>query len=70
MQLTKNCIDENKKEEIMTERTAIRKLKKLQESHDTEDAHDEADEILCSFLRELNYDDIVKEYRMIAKWYA
>ena len=48
----------------------IAKLKFLQCSLDTEKAHIEADAILCEFLNELGYQNLVNEYNEIDKWFA
>lgn len=44
-------------------------LQKLSED-DPEIAHIEADDILCNFLKELGYADIVIEYEKIEKWFS
>ena len=54
----------------MTNDEAIEKLKVLQESCDTEMAHGFADDVLCDLLLTLGYDDAVKEYHKIEKWFA
>ena len=38
--------------------------------YDEEDAHIDADEVLCELLREIGFDDIVRMYNRIPKWYA
>ena len=48
----------------------IARLKELQQSDDTEAAHVEADWIICNLLDDLGYENIVKEYDAIMKWYA
>ena len=48
---------------------AIKKLKECQDSCDTERAHREADEVLCELLTSLGYEDVVKEYEQIEKWF-
>jgi hypothetical protein len=57
------------------EELVIQKLKEIQErlqkhEFDIEEAHIKADKILCSFLKELGYEKVVKEYEKIPKWYA
>ena len=47
----------------------IEELKEIQKYTNVEDAHVEADNILCRVLIELEYDEIVEEYRKIDKWY-
>jgi hypothetical protein len=37
---------------------------------DMERDHGRADEILCDLLRSLGYEDVVKAYLNIEKWYA
>ena len=39
-------------------------------NNDPEADHEEADTILCEFLSELGYDDIVNLFQQINKWYA
>lgn len=48
----------------------IKLLKECQKSDDQEMAHIDADSILCNFLTELGYADVVAEYEKICKWYA
>ena len=50
----------------------MEELRKLQteESEDEEKVHIKADKLLCDFLKQLGYDEIVKEYNKIPKWYA
>jgi len=47
----------------------INQLKEC-EKEGTEDAHINADNILCEILTKLGYDDIVKEFDKLDKWYA
>jgi hypothetical protein len=54
----------------MTKEEAITKLKECQKNYDTEIAHDIADGILCDLLEGLGYQDVVKEYHKVSKWYA
>lgn len=37
---------------------------------DPEVDHETADDILCEFLSELGYDDVVNLYQQVHKWYA
>jgi len=37
---------------------------------DPEIAHQRADEVLCKLLEELEYEDLVKLWRHVEKWYA
>jgi len=54
----------------MTRDEAIDALKALQDSDDKEMAHFAADVVLCRLLRALGYEDVVKEWNAIDKWYA
>lgn len=54
----------------MTREEAIIKLKKLQDSCDIEVAHLSADNVLSELLKTLGYEDVVKEYYKVDKWYA
>ena len=54
----------------MNREEAIAKLIECQSSWDTECAHGDADSILCEFLIDLGYDDVVIEYSKIEKWFA
>jgi len=57
-------------EKIMTREEAINKLKILQSLGDKEIAHCNADDVICDLLKALGYEDVVKEYDEIDKWYA
>lgn len=46
------------------------KMKNVINIKDTEDAHIEADYILCKFLEDLGFDELVKLYRKVDKWYS
>lgn len=48
----------------------VNKLKALQSNSDIEAAHNQADKILCDLLNSLGYDDVVKEFENLEKWYA
>lgn len=48
----------------------VNKLKALQSNPDKEAAHSQADKILCDLLNSLGYDDVVKEFEKLEKWYA
>ncbi|MBC2612808.1 MULTISPECIES: hypothetical protein [Citrobacter] len=54
----------------MTREEAINKLKILQRMGDKEIAHCNADDVICELLKALGYEDVVKEYDEIDKWYA
>lgn len=54
----------------MEREIAIQKLKELQKSEETDQAHADADRILCDLLISLGYEDVIKEYKAIEKWYA
>lgn len=53
----------------MTKEEAIAELKEANQL-DTERAHHKADEILCKLLNSLGYQEVVKVYNDIYKWYA
>ncbi|WP_152692691.1 hypothetical protein [Citrobacter braakii] len=57
-------------ENPMTREEAINKLKILQGIGDKEIAHCNADDVICDLLKALGYEDVVKEYDEIDKWYA
>lgn len=48
----------------------LERLHQLKFSNDIEAVHIEADEILCEFLSELGYMEIVEAYEELYKWYA
>lgn len=54
----------------MSRYEAIAKLKILQLLRDKEIAHCNADYVICELLKSLGYEDVVKEYEEIDKWYA
>lgn len=54
----------------MSREEAINKLKILQEMGDKEIAHCNADDVICELLKSLGYEDVVKAYDVIDKWYA
>ncbi len=47
-----------------------KKLLIEQQENDAEPAHIVADDILCKFLSDLGYTDVVYEYEQISKWYS
>lgn len=51
---------------------AIQTIKKLEacNTNDPEADHSKADKLLCDFLIELGYSDVVKEWNKIKKYYA
>ena len=53
---------------------AIAALRELQENEKAEGSHEalhrNADAILCSLLISLGYEDVVREFAKIEKWYA
>ena len=53
----------------MTESQAIIKLIACQHM-DQETGHIEADQVLCDLLISLGYENVVKEFYEINKWYA
>lgn len=54
----------------MTENEAIAMIRENCHSGDTEVDHSHADLILCQFLEELGYEELVKEWDKVSKWYA
>lgn len=54
----------------MTKEDAVKELILLQAGHDIEEGHFRADNILCDLLNQLGYDDVVKEYHKVKKWFA
>ena len=48
----------------------INLLKEQQISWDDEMAHVEADNLVCELLKELGFEEVVKEYDKVSKWYA
>lgn len=54
----------------MTREEALERLKELDKSGDTEAAHADADEVLCELLIALGYEDVVRAYKKIDKWFA
>ena len=65
--------DMNKKKEVVKEAkvaVVLTGLRYCQDSDDTEIAHARADEILCNFLIDLGYQNIVDEYEKVDKWYS
>lgn len=65
-------IDEIKKNEVLQKMKRIRAICPVGslEYVDAEEAHEEADELLCSLLAELGYNEIVEVYKGIKKWYS
>jgi hypothetical protein len=49
---------------------AIKKLQKEVNNEDTESAHGKADDILCELLEKIGYEDVIKKYNEVSKWYA
>ena len=54
----------------MTRDKALETLKALKDIGDPEVAHLDADDILCSVLIDLGYEDVVEAYGAVPKWYA
>lgn len=46
------------------------KIKALAAQRDQEVSHILADDLLCALLTELGYEETVKEFQQLAKWYA
>lgn len=53
----------------MTREEAIEKLNQCH-THDKEADHSNADDILCELLKSLGYEDVVKAWDAVDKWYA
>lgn len=51
-------------------REAIEAIRLAQENGDIEAAHSDADDALCGLLRSLGYEDVVREWNRVEKWYA
>jgi len=49
---------------------AMKELRRCQRESDPEEAHKEVDRILRDLLRELGYEQVVKEWGKVKKWYA
>jgi hypothetical protein len=56
--------------EDMTRERALAELKGFQGDGDIEIAHSRADDVLCKLLTALGYEDVVREYDKVPKWYA
>lgn len=54
----------------MTKEDALAKLMECQKNNDTERAHEDADDVLCEFLNDLGYGDVVAEYQKVHKWFS
>ena len=54
----------------MNREQALEKLKEIQKVGDREGAHLEADDVLCKLLVFLGYEDVVKEFEKVNKWYS
>ncbi len=54
----------------MSRDEAIAALKECLNYGDKELAHIEADHILCVLLEQEGFDDVVKEFTKLDKWYA
>ncbi len=52
------------------DRKYIEELKELQKDNDGERAHVKADKVICDFLTELTYTEVVDEFNKLEKWYA
>ena len=48
----------------------LKKMRRISKIGDTEEAHPLADDILCDALELLGYNELVKIYKKIHKWYA
>jgi 5'-deoxynucleotidase YfbR-like HD superfamily hydrolase len=54
----------------MTPEEFAEKMKEIEISFDPEKAHSKADDLLCAVLRELGYEDGIKIFEEMEKWYA
>ena len=54
----------------MTYEEALKDMQDVQVEGDPEIAHLRADNILCSFLVVLGYEELVREFAKVEKWYA
>ncbi len=54
----------------MNKQEAIAELKGHQSDWPDEEGHKRADDILCELLNTLGYEDVVKEYEKVGKWYS
>lgn len=57
-------------EKIITPEEFKIKMQEITEIGDPEIAHHEADELLCEALEALGYNDGVKAFHNVGKWYA
>jgi hypothetical protein len=49
---------------------AIERLRQAQRNGDIEGAHGDADRVLCELLTTLGYEDVVREWEAVEKWFA
>ena len=69
-------IDDELQAQVLKEQHAaiIRRLRVLRveavRQGNEEESHVEADELLCALLSTLGFDDVVKRFKSIPKWYA
>lgn len=49
---------------------ALEALRSLEKLDDTEMAHIEADKVLCSLLEYEGYEEVIKLFNQLKKWYA
>lgn len=54
----------------MTREDAIEKLRALLDEDDVEAAHADADTVLANLLTSLGYEDVVRAWDEVPKWYA
>lgn len=54
----------------MTKEEAMNKLAECQKHRNPEEGHEDADDVLCAFLTEIGYGDIVAEYNKVERWFA
>jgi hypothetical protein len=49
---------------------AVKELEACSRNADTEHAHVVADGVLCKFLEDLGWPEVVEAYRRVPRWYA
>jgi hypothetical protein len=54
----------------MTRKEAIKTLRSVKRYDDIELGHIEADKVLCELLASLGYEDVIKAYDKVVKWYV
>lgn len=57
-------------DKIMTPEAFTVNMRNIAQMPDVEDAHGQADELMCELLRSLGYEEGVKLFERMDKWYA